>query len=41
MGDRCCLALAAQKGLAVLTADTSWRGVAIGVEIRLIAGRRR
>lgn len=40
LGDRCCLALAEAAGLPVLTADTVWRDLSIGVEIRLIAGRR-
>ncbi len=37
-GDRACLALAQRLGLAVLTADRAWRGMAeaIGVEIDLI-----
>jgi len=36
LGDRACLALAKTRGLAVLTADRGWTGVALGVEIRLI-----
>lgn len=39
--DRCCLALAEREGLPALTTDTSWKDVSIGVEIRLIDGRRR
>ena len=35
-GDRACLALAGRQGLPVLTADTAWRGLDIGVEIRVI-----
>lgn len=41
LGDRCCLALAERERLPVLTADTIWRDVDIGVEIRMITGRRR
>jgi ribonuclease VapC len=40
LGDRCCLALAEANGLPVLTGDTSWRDVAVGIEVRLLAGRR-
>lgn len=40
LGDRCCLALAQREKLPVLTADTSWKDVTVGVEINLIAGRR-
>jgi ribonuclease VapC len=36
LGDRACLALAAQLATPVLTADRLWRNVAIGVDIRLI-----
>jgi ribonuclease VapC len=38
LGDRSCLALAAQLGLLVITADKSWATVAdaVGVEVRLI-----
>ncbi len=41
LGDRCCLALAERVGLPVLTTDTIWRDVDIGVEIRMITGRRQ
>jgi ribonuclease VapC len=41
LGDRCCLALAERERLPALTADTIWREVSIGVEIRLLSGRRR
>lgn len=41
LGDRCCLALAEREHLPVLTADTVWGAVSIGVEIQLIGGRRR
>jgi ribonuclease VapC len=36
LGDRACLALARQLQLPVLTADTLWRDLSIGVEIRLL-----
>ena len=36
LGDRACLALAAQRRLPALTADRSWRDVDVGVEIALI-----
>src|SRR5262249_28198869 len=36
LGDRACLALALREGLPVLTADTAWDGLDIGVEIRVI-----
>jgi ribonuclease VapC len=36
LADRACLALAAELNLPVLTADRAWRGLDIGVEIRLI-----
>jgi ribonuclease VapC len=35
-GDRACLAMARQEGLPVLTSDTDWRGLDIGVEIIFI-----
>lgn len=41
LADRCCLALAARRGVPAMTADTSWANVNVGVDIRLIAGRRR
>jgi PIN domain nuclease of toxin-antitoxin system len=41
LGDRCCLALAEREHLPVMTADTMWRDISIGVEIRLITGRHR
>jgi PIN domain nuclease of toxin-antitoxin system len=40
LADRCCLALAEREHLPVLTADAIWRSVEVGVEIRLLAGRR-
>jgi ribonuclease VapC len=36
LGDRACLALALVRRLPVLTADRSWLGLKLGVEIRLI-----
>ncbi|HML12415.1 MAG TPA: type II toxin-antitoxin system VapC family toxin [Xanthobacteraceae bacterium] len=36
LADRACLALARELGLPVVTADRSWRGVQIGVEVVLI-----
>jgi PIN domain nuclease of toxin-antitoxin system len=39
LGDRACLALARRRRLPVLTADTAWARLSIGVEIELI--RRR
>jgi ribonuclease VapC len=36
LGDRACLALAQQLDLPALTADTAWRGLSIGVEIRFL-----
>ena len=36
LGDRACLALAAERGLPALTADRSWRDMDVGVEISLI-----
>lgn len=41
LADRCCLALAERERLPAMTADTGWANVAIGVEIRVLAGRRR
>ena len=36
LGDRACLALAIQRKLPVLTADTSWKTLKLGVDIRII-----
>ena len=36
LGDRACLALAQQLDLPALTADTAWRRLSIGVEIRFV-----
>lgn len=36
LGDRACLALAASRGLQVLTADRAWTGLSIGLEIECI-----
>ena len=38
LGDRACLALAAELGLPALTADQAWAGLDIGVEVELIRG---
>ncbi len=36
LGDRACLALAAQLGLPVLTTDNAWAGLTDGPEVRVI-----
>ncbi|MGQ0675483.1 MAG: type II toxin-antitoxin system VapC family toxin [Rhodospirillales bacterium] len=36
LGDRACLALGADRGLPVLTADRGWAGLDLDIEIRLI-----
>ena len=36
LGDRACIALAIRSGLPVVTADKAWKGLDIGVEIRVI-----
>jgi ribonuclease VapC len=36
LGDRVCIALAAELGLPVLTADREWARLDLGVEVRLI-----
>ena len=36
LGDRACLALAAERGVAVLTADRAWLQVDVGVAVRLL-----
>lgn len=36
LGDRCCLALAKQKKLKVLTADRQWAQIDLGIEVELI-----
>ena len=36
LGDRCCLALALERGARVMTADRSWAGLDVGVEIQVI-----
>lgn len=38
LGDRACLALAAELGLPALTADQAWAGLDVGVEVELIRG---
>jgi len=40
LADRCCLALAKREGLPAMTADTAWAEVDVGVEVKLISGRR-
>jgi PIN domain nuclease of toxin-antitoxin system len=36
LADRCCLALGARLGVPVLTADTEWAGLNIGVQVEAI-----
>ncbi|MDA8344418.1 MAG: type II toxin-antitoxin system VapC family toxin [Thermaerobacter sp.] len=36
LGDRCCLAVAKQEGLAAVTADRAWCDLSIGVSIETI-----
>jgi len=36
LGDRACLALAARLGLPALTADRSWAGLQLGVQIEVV-----
>jgi len=36
LGDRACLALAAELGQPALTTDRAWAGVAVGIDIRVI-----
>jgi ribonuclease VapC len=36
LGDRACLALAAARGLPVLTADRTWAKLDLGIEVELI-----
>lgn len=36
LGDRACIALGLRLGLAVLTADRSWAGLDVGVDVRLV-----
>lgn len=38
LGDRACLALAAELGIPALTADQTWAGLDIGVKVELIRG---
>lgn len=38
LGDRACLALAAELGIPALTADKAWGGLDIGVKVELIRG---
>ena len=39
LGDRSCLALARRLGTAALTADQTWRGIDLPVEVRSIRAR--
>lgn len=36
LGDRACLALGRQTDLPILTADTKWIGLDLGIDIRLV-----
>jgi PIN domain nuclease of toxin-antitoxin system len=36
LGDRCCLALAIERGAKVMTADRSWAGLDLGIEIEVV-----
>ena len=36
LGDRACLALAKSKNLPVLTADKVWKGLELGIKVKLI-----
>lgn len=36
LGDRACIALGLRLGLVVLTADRSWAGLDVGVDVRLV-----
>ena len=36
LGDRACIALGQRRGLPVLTADTAWAGLGLGVEITVL-----
>jgi ribonuclease VapC len=36
LGDRCCLTLALKTGLSVLTTETKWRDLDVGVAIEVI-----
>lgn len=38
LGDRACLALAAELGMPALTADQAWASLDIGVAVKLIRG---
>ena len=38
LGDRACIALGVARQLPVLTADRSWTGLDLGIEVRLIRG---
>lgn len=36
LGDRACIALARTRGITALTADRTWSGLAVGVEIEVV-----
>ncbi len=36
LGDRCCLALALDRGIGVMTADRAWAGLDLGIPIEVI-----
>jgi PIN domain nuclease of toxin-antitoxin system len=36
LGDRCCLALAMDRGVGVMTADRAWAGLDLGIPIEVI-----
>ena len=38
LGDRACLALAAELGMPALTADQAWAGLNIGVAVEVVRG---
>lgn len=40
LGDRACLSLGLLTGLPVLTADTKWVGLDLGIDVRLIRNAR-
>ena len=36
LADRCCLALAAERGVTALTTDAAWTSVDLGIDVQLI-----